>query len=505
MSNASWDNKLCIRPLFKLVPRHFSMLSTIVCGLALILSAGIAAAQPPSEIDRLIERGEFAAAEQMLRQEIVDLQAPVVDAPAIQLEILRRTRLDFPLTEGQLLSELRESIDDVAPEDIRRWRAAGDLLHRVIDGQIRYFRRAGSNLFLANEEARQRRNGAKLAKDQARAAQKFNLTQHLAELVELSESTTSAELSPVFHRVKYAVKVQEGHPRLQNGAVVRAWLPFPQEYRQQRDVRLVSAEPEPQHVAPNGAPHRSVYFEQTIADAGRPATFQVEFTFVTSAFCPQLDPEKVAPYDIRSDLYREYTRERPPHIVLTPHIRQLVAEIVGAEQNPLLMAQRLFRWVSKNVPWCGEMEYSIIPSLSQKGLAARRGDCGVQGMVFITLCRAAGVPARWQSGWETKPNDWNMHDWSEIYVEPWGWLPVDASYGVRQHDDPRVRDFYCGHMDPYRMIVNLDYARPLDPAKTSFRSEPNDFQRGEVEIDGHNLYFGEWSWDFEVRSRRFEP
>ena len=55
-------------------------------------------------------------------------------------------------------------------------------------------------------------------------------------------------------------------------------------------------------------------------------------------------------------------------------------------------------------------------------------------------------------------------------------------------------------MDPYRLIVNLDYGRPLQPPKISFRSEPNDFQRGEVEIDGHNLYFGEWDWKFEVQT-----
>ena len=58
--------------------------------------------------------------------------------------------------------------------------------------------------------------------------------------------------------------------------------------------------------------------------------------------------------------------------------------------------------------------------------------------VLITLCRAAGIPARWQSGWETKPNGWNMHDWAEFYVEPWGWLPADPSYGLQEHDDPRV-------------------------------------------------------------------
>ena len=91
-----------------------------------------------------------------------------------------------------------------------------------------------------------------------------------------------------------------------------------------------------------------------------------------------------------------------------------------------------------------------------------------------------------------------MHDWTEFYVEPWGWLPADPSYGLQQHTDPRVREFYCGHLDPYRMIVNLDYARELTPQKKSFRSEPNDFQRGEVEIDGHNLYFDQWTSTCDV-------
>jgi hypothetical protein len=208
----------------------------------------------------------------------------------------------------------------------------------------------------------------------------------------------------------------------------------------------------------------------------------------------------VKSYDTNSGLYREFTAERPPHIVFSPEVKKLTLEIVGDETNPLEKARRIFRWISGNIPWCAEMEYSIIPNLSAKGLAARRGDCGVQGISFITLCRAAGVPARWQSGWQTKPDDWNMHDWSEIYIEPWGWLPVDASYGVREHADPRVRDFYCGNMDGYRLIVNLDYARPLQPPKTSFRSEPNDFQRGEIEIDGHNLYFNEWEYKFQVET-----
>ena len=111
--------------------------------------------------------------------------------------------------------------------------------------------------------------------------------------------------------------------------------------------------------------------------------------------------------------------------------------------------------------------------------------------------RAAGIPARWQSGWESKPSGWNMHDWTEIYVAPWGWLPCDPSYGVQKSDDAKIADFYIGHQDSYRMIVNLDYGRALCPPKQSLRSEPADFQRGEVEIDGKNLYFGDW--DYEMK------
>ena len=265
-------------------------------------------------------------------------------------------------------------------------------------------------------------------------------------------------------------------------------------------MRLISSDPPGGVVADETAPQRTIYFEHTVAADRKAPRFSAEFEFVTSAYCPKLDPAAARPYDVNSALYREFTAQRPPHIVFTPEVEATVREIVGEETNALTKAQGIFRWVSKNLPWCSEMEYSIIPNISAKGLAARRGDCGVAGLTFITLCRAAGVPARWQSGWQLKPGHWNMHDWSEIYVEPWGWLPADASYGVRESDDPRVRDFFCGHMDPYRLIVNLDYARELEPPKVSFRSEPNDFQRGEVEIDGHNLYFDQWDWKFSVDS-----
>jgi hypothetical protein len=69
---------------------------------------------------------------------------------------------------------------------------------------------------------------------------------------------------------------------------------------------------------------------------------------------------------------------------------------------------------------------------------------------------------------------------------------------VQDAKDPRIADFYCGHQDSYRWIVNLDWGRELFPPKQSLRSEPADFQRGEVEVDGRNLYFNEWESDTDV-------
>ena len=480
------------------------MVREVLCGAVLSVAvAGAASASESSPFDQAVDAirdGRFAEAECVLRQHVADPTAPVVGEYAVLLETMRRIRLDYSLTSEAMLTKLRQSIPDATAADVERWRADGSLQHREIDGAVWFFKREPSNLFRFCKEAKDRR----APREPTRAGVAFDLPQHLAHLVKAADAVGRSEVFPVKHHVTYRLAVKPGHPRLKPGAKVRCWLPFPQEYRQQKDVRLVSTKPDGAVIAPNGHPQRTICFERTVAAADEAVEFVAEFEFVTSAYVPKLDPAQVKPYDQTAELYREYTAQRPPHIVFTPEISQVAREVVAGETNPLERARKLYRWICENVSYCAEMEYCTIPSIPGKAMETRRGDCGVQGLLFVTLCRAAGVPARWQSGWESLPNRANMHDWAEFYVEPWGWLPADPSYGMQDHADPRVREFYCGHLDPYRMIVNLDYSRDLTPGKVSWRSEPNDFQRGEIEIGGHNLYFGEWTWDFDVRTTPLE-
>ena len=244
--------------------------------------------------------------------------------------------------------------------------------------------------------------------------------------------------------------------------------------------------------------HSTLYMEKP-AVKGQPTVFSETFSFASAAEWHDLCPEQVLPYDTTTVLYRTYTGERDQHIRFTPRLRQLAAELTAGEEHPLRKARLLFQWVNDHFPWASAREYSTIDHIPEYVLANRHGDCGQVTLLFLTLCRLCGIPSHFQSGFMLHPGEWNLHDWGEIYFEGVGWVPVDQSFGVptfaRNEDE---HWFFLGGIDAWRWIVNNDYGMPLDPEKRYPRSETVDFQRGEVEWAGGNLYFDQWDYDLKI-------
>jgi hypothetical protein len=46
-------------------------------------------------------------------------------------------------------------------------------------------------------------------------------------------------------------------------------------------------------------------------------------------------------------------------------------------------------------------------------------------MLFVALCRAAGVPSRPVWGVAFLPKGFASHNWDEVYIAGVGWVPVD--------------------------------------------------------------------------------
>ena len=177
----------------------------------------------------------------------------------------------------------------------------------------------------------------------------------------------------------------------------------------------------------------------------------------------------------------------------------MAAQLTEGETNPLLQARRIFRWVNDQFPWASAREYSTIDNIPEYVLDNRHGDCGQVTLLFLTLCRICGIPAHFQSGFMLHPGAWNLHDWGEIYFEGVGWIPVDQSFGIPIFARNEAETwFFLGGIDAWRMIVNNDYGQPLVPQKQYPRSETVDFQRGEVEWAGGNLYFNQWDYTMEI-------
>lgn len=469
--------------------------TTAMIVLSMFLTAASAAAVP-EDIQPLVDAGDFVRAQELLRTRAADPEMGDGDRRSLlfEAERLDRIRLDFRLDDAAVLEQVRAQIPDATAGDVDRWREAGLLENRPIDGQRRYFNRAVANLFRLSAEARNRRPAAEVPA-RPTGDREVSIEDRMARFLAARRQVDSPLVEPRRYRVTYRLTVKPDS--VPAGETIRCWLVYPRETPSQRDVVLLRTSPAEHVLAPNEALQRSIYMEQP-ARAGEPAVFEAAYEYTAFARCEFIDPDKVEPYDVRSRAYREFTAERAPHLAFTPELRQLAASIVGDETNPYLKAKKIYGYIDQNIRYTSALEYSTIPNLSQYCAANGRGDCGIQGMLFIALCRIAGVPAKWQSGWSVLPERTGMHDWCEFYVEPYGWLPADPSRGLRPVDNQEVRWFNFGNMDPYRLVANDDFGTEFVPAKEHFRSEPIDFQRGEVEWRGGNLYFDQWDYKIEV-------
>ena len=480
---------------FVFVCRTGRRLGTLLATWWIVMGSIALATDIPDDIRGLIDGGEFARAETALTEAAETCSGDQRRTLLFEAERLSRIREDFSLTEKAVLEKISEEIPNVTTDDLRRWRKEGVLQGRRVDGSVRYFWAAVRNLFRLSGEARKRR----IPSQMAIPAQPDRMKAHMKEVIEAAENADSPFVLPQRFRIEYTLSVKPGV--VPPGETVRCRLLYPIEGPTQKDIRLVDSSPGHPQIASRSVLQRTIYLEQPAAPAGKETVFSVTYEYTARAFYREIDSGKVRPYDTSSELYREFTAERPPHLDFTPVLRAIAAEAAGDETNPYLKAKRIYSWICRNITYVTMVEYSTVPNISMYCAVNRRGDCGVQGMLFVALCRISGVPARWQSGWSVKPWKDSMHDWSRFYVEPYGWLWADPSRGQEYYDqdiDPRVRDFCFGNLDGYRLISNDDYSAVLEPPKQHFRSEPVDFQRGEVEWRGGNLYFDQWGWAMDV-------
>uniref|UniRef100_UPI0032166703 transglutaminase-like domain-containing protein n=1 Tax=uncultured Draconibacterium sp. TaxID=1573823 RepID=UPI0032166703 len=444
------------------------------------------------DVEQLIKQGEFNKATKLLEQKIEKNTGEPKETFLIQLETINRIRKEFPYTRMDIKKHLKKYYPGLSEARLDEWEEARQLEMRIIDGEKRYFNRSVSNLFRLNAEARK----VKESVDGDGYSGVTDFQESIIPLYFQKEFITGEPFNLQRIKVNYTIRLKPN--QVPAGEIVRCWLPYPRTgLARLPKVEFLNSEPKDAIIAPEEALQRTVYMEKKAINNEETA-FSVSYIFEAAAQWFDVKPEQVQLYDKSSELYKKYTSERLPHIIFSEEVTNQARKIVGEETNPVKQVELLFYWIDQNIPWAGALEYSTMECIPEYVLENRHGDCGMKTFLFMSMARSLGIPCKWQSGWYLLPQEKNLHDWAEVYIEGIGWVPVDQSFGLIDSPDKRVKEFYLNGMDNYRLVVNDDYAQDLYPPKKHYRSEPYDFQRGELEWDGGNLYFDQWSYNMQV-------
>ena len=407
-------------------------------------------------------------------------------------QIADRTAIDFSLDEEEVRDQIEKRTGAFSEEDKLRWEEKGWLEYRLIDGKKMYFRRSVSNMILLKKFYDEKDLWLKENSEDPQMVFRLN---HTTDAVHLSGKQSNPTI-PLNIGLTYTISVKPDV--VPDGESIRCWMPWPKSnHQRQKKVKLLSTSNQEYLISPDTAVHSSIYMEEK-AKKGVPTIFRISCRYETSAQYFNLAAAEILPYDKESVIYKKYTSEQPPQIIFSDEIKQMADRITGVDKDPAEIVRKIYMWFKDNIPWTGALEYSIMADIPHYVLKNMRGDCGMQTFLYISMLRYKGIPVRWQSGWMIPPGGKNLHDWCEIYFEGAGWVPSDVSYDLQNSEIKEIREYYLSGIDSYRLIINDGVAGNLYPEKQFMRSEPYDFQRGEVEWKGGNLYFDKWDYDAKI-------
>lgn len=499
----------------------------------------------PEDILKKKWYGDFEGANRLID---IRMAQPIPKALRKKLElekrIMRVMEREYPCTYEQALAMVQEKIPDFTEAEFQELEAHSKIDWIYVNGREHYFADFLDTLLAVNNDLIARARAHKKALEAAGVETLTPQQKEEKRKEDELERKKAALLMDTIHEIKEKKRVKYHYhmrasvwideDKFVSGRVL-VHLPVPKNCEQFSNIRILRTEPEAFMIDDIDAPQRTVSFRTELKEN---RTFTVEYEFDTEVRYAQPDAELVAKvlqpaltHDaqgnpvlcerpvagctdaVRADAMKEYLvyensypvcaedlSEQQPHIRFTPFLRAVAAELAGDEKNPYLLAKRVYDYVTTKITYSYMRSYFAIENIPEYAALGGKGDCGVQALLFITLCRILGVPARWQSGLNATPYSVSSHDWAQFYVAPYGWLFADCSFGGSgyRNGNEEKHAFYFGNLDPFRMIANSSYQKEFNPPKKYLRHDPYDNQSGEIEYEDRGLTMEDYSRKREV-------
>jgi transglutaminase-like putative cysteine protease len=231
------------------------------------------------------------------------------------------------------------------------------------------------------------------------------------------------------------------------------WIPLPVTSASQRNVKLIS-----RSINPFIENHRRVsLFKMDNLTAG--SNHSINLSFNVEVYAVETGIRPVPIKQGKSPLNTAYIQSTNLIPADNSQIKTTAANIIGREQNPYIKAKLLYDWIIKNINII-ETPLNNVGAVS--ALGQKKADSCSAVLLYTAMARAAKVPCIPAAGVLINRQSQTMrHYWAEIWIEDFGWLPVDPVLGAGAVPDSYINkeetdlfNYYFGNIDSHRIAFS---------------------------------------------------
>ncbi len=195
-----------------------------------------------------------------------------------------------------------------------------------------------------------------------------------------------------------------------------------------------------------------VFRTREMAGKGGKQSFSASAVITVYSVESKINEKKVPAYSEETlNLYKTYLASEQQLPADQKEIKDLASEITGKEKNIYTKAKLLYDHMRANYKLQSSLRGGTANPMDL--LKRKSGDTFDFAAIYAALCRAAGIPSVQITGVIVDSNGAShTHSWTEIYLEDFGWFPVDLSLacGLKYNGFPEREgcdSYYFGNLD----------------------------------------------------------
>lgn len=226
-------------------------------------------------------------------------------------------------------------------------------------------------------------------------------------------------------RFEYVVTNTSSRPQ-----EVTVYLPLPQPNERQEVIGLYP-EPGYERIAEDDYGNRIAVYVDKDVPPGETRRHGWMAAVRTYAAVWQSSPD-IPP--LNADDRARYLRDGPNYQVKSPVITALRDSLVRPEMSDIEKVSAVFDYLVANFKYVRDSQWDPAPTVLER----KTGSCSEYTFSFVSLMRACGIPCRYTGALvlsgerktrydEKVIEDAVFHRWAEVYLEGYGWFPVDGS------------------------------------------------------------------------------